>query len=141
MKMVGFLFILFVSLSATAEDPEPLLRTAPMPFYPAAARSARVQGEVDLVAKINQDGEVIAVEATDGHPLLKFAAVANVKNWKFDCSPRFSCNAERKITFVYQMSDRSEDAGSPAATVRWFGIVRVEIETDGPTIVVTNSDL
>jgi len=43
----------------------------------------------------------------------------------------FGGQESKKVTFVYLMTDKSETATSPTATVRWFGTVRVEIETDG----------
>lgn len=138
-KNLAFLFVLFVNATAVATDPEPLLKSAPMAFYPAIARMARIEGKVTLRAKIDQDGNVGALEAFTGHPLLKEAALANVKGWKFGWPSPCFCTVTKEITFVYRMSGKEETGKSSTVTVKWFGTARVEIETDAPQINVTNS--
>ena len=56
-------------------------RTAPE--YPAIARQSGAQGEVILTATIGVDGHVKDVKVVEGHPLLRNAAIAAVKQWVY----------------------------------------------------------
>jgi len=60
---------LLFGVCAFAGEPEPLLKTAPMPFYPPLARQARIEGTIVLRVTINQAGGV-SVESVSGPDLL-----------------------------------------------------------------------
>lgn len=47
----------------------------PKPAYPAIARAAHVDGDVEVQVLIDVDGKVIAASAISGHPLLLSACV------------------------------------------------------------------
>jgi protein TonB len=51
--------------------------------YPAIAKSARIQGTVELAALIGPDGHVQQLTVTSGHPLLRQAALDAVKQWVY----------------------------------------------------------
>jgi protein TonB len=51
------------------------------PEYPPIAKQSGAQGEVLLTAVIGVDGKVKDVKVVQGHPLLRNAAVAAVKQW------------------------------------------------------------
>ena len=53
------------------------------PEYPPLARQASAHGEVVLTAVIGVDGKVKDVKVVSGHPLLRNAAVAAVKQWVY----------------------------------------------------------
>ena len=53
------------------------------PLYPAAARSAGVQGTVTLQALVAKDGRVRSVKVLKGPPLLSQAASEAVKQWRY----------------------------------------------------------
>jgi protein TonB len=53
------------------------------PPYPPLAKAARVSGAVVVEITIDEDGNVISARAMSGHPLLKDAAVAAARGWKF----------------------------------------------------------
>lgn len=63
------------------ELPTVLSRVAPE--YPEVARSARVQGAVELEGVVNADGHVGDIRVLSGHPLLVDAAVACVRKWRY----------------------------------------------------------
>ena len=92
------------SLSVAA-DPQPILESAPMPFYPPLARTARVEGVVTLRVVIDQDGTAI-VDTVSGHPLLRDATARYVKAWKFGWEQPCTCTVKKDIKFVYKISDR-----------------------------------
>ena len=54
------------------------------PIYPPEARDARVQGVVILEATISRTGEVSDVEVLRSVPLLDEAAVAAVRQWRYE---------------------------------------------------------
>jgi TonB family protein len=53
------------------------------PIYPPLARSARITGDVLVDVVVNEQGNVISATATSGHPLLRDAAVAAARQWRF----------------------------------------------------------
>jgi len=55
----------------------------PQPAYPPIARAARAQGTVTVQILVDEEGRVSAAQAICGHPLLRSAAVASVRQWLF----------------------------------------------------------
>jgi protein TonB len=53
------------------------------PIYPSEARLQRVEGAVMLDVLIGEDGNVHAVQVTNGQPLLAKAAASAVKQWRY----------------------------------------------------------
>ena len=53
------------------------------PVYPAAARAAKIQGNVDVLATIGKDGVPRSLEAVNGDPRLAAAAIAAISNWRY----------------------------------------------------------
>lgn len=53
------------------------------PIYPEAARRKKVKGSVVLNAAIDKDGNVAALEVASGNASLASAAVAAVKQWRY----------------------------------------------------------
>jgi protein TonB len=53
------------------------------PTYPALARAARVAGTVVVEITIDEGGGVISARAISGHALLKDAAEAAARQWRF----------------------------------------------------------
>jgi protein TonB len=53
------------------------------PVYPALARSARIQGQVVLQAKISPQGTIENLQAISGHPMLIPSALDAVKQWRY----------------------------------------------------------
>jgi len=59
------------------------LISPPKPAYPAAAREARVTGEVALQATISETGTVKSLRVVTGHPLLNEASMEAVRHWRY----------------------------------------------------------
>src|SRR5262245_34601017 len=53
------------------------------PAYPPIAKSARVQGAVQIQVTISESGEVMNAQAISGHPMLREAALQAAKQWRF----------------------------------------------------------
>jgi TonB family protein len=54
------------------------------PTYPPLAKAARVSGAVAVEITVDEQGGVFSARAISGHPLLKDAAVAAARGWKFN---------------------------------------------------------
>jgi TonB family protein len=64
--------------------PESKLRRRVEPIYPEAALKARVQGRETLEITVDEEGNVVEAKVLQGHPYLDEAAVAAVKQWKYN---------------------------------------------------------
>lgn len=53
------------------------------PEYPADARAEHIQGEVQLKATIDKEGNVANLQLISGHPVLAPAAIEAVRQWKY----------------------------------------------------------
>lgn len=53
------------------------------PTYPPLARQARIQGAVVMEAMISADGSIDNLRVISGHPMLVYAAVEAVKQWRY----------------------------------------------------------
>jgi TonB family protein len=132
--------VLLLNLSALGADPEPYLKSAPMPFYPPLARAARIQGQVILHFTVNERGDTSDVEAVTGPPMLQRAAIEGVQSWKFSWDHACACHVKKEVVFVYSFGDWMDEEG-PISVVKWFGkgpVSRVEIQA-GLTSVQTSS--
>jgi len=134
MNRIPIILLLFASLSSLAADPEPYLKSAPMPFYPGLARAARIEGKVLVHFVVDETGDASEVEGATGHVMLRQATIENVKNWKFGWPQPCACREHREVVFVYRLSGKPYTPKSPTVTVKWFGNSRVELETDVPPI-------
>jgi TonB family protein len=54
------------------------------PFYPAEARKGRIEGSVELRARVGRTGGVIAVTPVSGPGLLSSAAITAVREWRYE---------------------------------------------------------
>jgi TonB family protein len=70
-------------LTVTEQDARSHLVSDAPPTYPPIAKAAHVEGDVRLSISIGADGHVISVEALDGPPMLRGAAIDAVKTWTF----------------------------------------------------------
>jgi hypothetical protein len=68
--------------------------------YPRVARLAYVQGNVELIASISQDGSVLGIRSVSGSPFLVPATRNGLSKWLFTgCSTGSVC--EIKIVFSF----------------------------------------
>jgi protein TonB len=81
-----------VGLGKAAAGPQPIpIGNMPPPekivdasaVYPVVARTARVQGSVDLMVVVGANGNVEQARVLHSVPLLDDAAIAAVKKWKY----------------------------------------------------------
>ncbi len=53
------------------------------PDYPTLARTAHIDGDVQVEIVIGEDGNVASTKVLGGHPLLQQAALSAARQWKF----------------------------------------------------------
>jgi TonB family protein len=75
------------------------------PDYPTSARAARQSGMVAVEVSINDRGDVVAAQALTGPALLRDAAVAAARRWKFKPATRDGqpISSVSTITFNFKM--------------------------------------
>jgi Gram-negative bacterial TonB protein C-terminal len=120
-------FAAAIPITMTAQS-EPALVSANIPRHPPLACQARIEGSVKLTFSLKANAsEPTDVEVVSGHPMLKSAAVENVKTWHFQ-NPYA---AERKYETIFDY--RLPLSGPQKVTFESFH--RVEISTCLPSVI------
>jgi TonB family protein len=70
-----------IQVDGSAMDRQLVTRVEPI--YPSQAKSQHIQGDVRLQVRVSQDGTVQDVNLVSGPPQLVGAAIAAVKQWKY----------------------------------------------------------
>ena len=104
--------------------------------YPARARLARVHGTVSITAILQKsqnpsDYRVGKYEAT-GHPMLRDAAVKNLRSWSFYC---YGCKANERPTYHVTYEFRFDEKCIESECFKrssTFQSGRVVVETSAP---------
>jgi TonB family protein len=128
--LVGLLsFVLAASFVIVAQT-EPTLTSAALPSYPPLACQARIHGLVKVRFTLPaRSKEPTNIAVLSGHPMLKEAALENVKTWRFD-NP-YAVDRSYETTFDYRVSERLLTAGQKKRlTVTLESFDRVEVMTD-----------
>ena len=118
------LFLFFSTLASAATSNPPCLASLDAPNYPQLAKTARIQGAVVLKIKINEQGNVTSATSVSGHPILKDAAIANVRTWRFT-QPADGKPVEMEVTYKYIIDEAGR--GSPCPNFRVYGASNIEI--------------
>jgi TonB family protein len=75
------------------------------PFYPVEARKQRIEGSVELRARVGRTGQIIGVTPVSGPGLLAAAAAAAVREWRYE--PTFidgdPIETQADITIVFRL--------------------------------------
>jgi periplasmic protein TonB len=71
-----------------AEEGKRKVRTKVVPEYPPLAKQMNVTGKVKIETTIAADGHVVNTRVVGGSPLLVNAAVAALKQWRFEPAPK-----------------------------------------------------
>lgn len=123
-----------VSGQAVGAKALPVVISADVPLYPRMAQIARIQGTVTL--QIETDGTSVKNVTTRGEsPILRNAAEANVRTWRF----RPDQAATFTVTFEY-IVDRKIPMGSENSVVVLKLPTAVEIRASEPQIETDPSE-
>ena len=121
-------FVAAVCIGMAAQTDEPLLVSVHLPKYPPLAHQARIEGIVKLTFTLSANaGEPTNIEVVSGHPMLKGAAMDNVKTWRFE--NHYAVERKYETTFRYRLSGL-EVAASTRDTVTFDSFHQVEVVTD-----------
>ncbi len=82
LAMLGF--VICCSASSLRADGNRKAVASPKPVYPQMAKDMRLRGAVKIEVVIAPNGQVRETKALGGHPVLVQAALAAVKDWKFE---------------------------------------------------------
>lgn len=82
-----------------------MLKSHSDPFYPVEARNQRIEGSVELRARVGRTGQIISVTPVSGPDLLASAAAAAVRDWRYE--PTFidgdPVETQADITIVFRL--------------------------------------
>ena len=127
-------FVVAVFCITMAAQTEPTLVTVNIPKYPPLACQARVEGVVKLTFTLSANSaEPTNIEVVSGHPMLKWAAIDNVKTWKFE-NP-YAVDRKYETTFRYRLSG-AEVPLPKSATITFESFHQVDLVTDVPQPIV-----
>jgi TonB family protein len=101
MKIVAstLAFLLLVPHLLAGES-SPAVKLAVAPKYPTLTLAGRVYGEVTVRVTLDRAGAVKAAKVTEGHPMLREAAVNAARQWRFVESSVDNRVALLKFSFV-----------------------------------------
>jgi TonB family protein len=133
-RLVLFCLVISVGVPLAQNNLSPQLHKADLPIYPPLARQARIAGIVKISFELAEDGTVSDVQAMSGHPMLKPAAVENVRSWKFN-----SVNSKQHLEteFVFRLGKKVEE--NPRLTVSLESFRQIEVISD--VVISTDSVL
>ena len=96
-----------------AGESSPAVKFAVAPKYPTLTLAGRVYGEVLVRVIIDRAGAVKAAQVTEGHPMLREAAVDAAHQWKFAGSSL----QQRVVTLKFSFVILPEDSQVQSQTV------------------------
>ena len=131
LRICGVLwFAAAISVTMAAQS-EPMLVSVNIPKHPPLACQARIAGVVKLTFVLSGvAGEPTNVEAISGHPMLKDAAIENVKTWKFTNS---YAEGTYQTTFRYRFSGVQGTHSAPRI-VTFHSFHQVDVVADLPIL-------
>jgi TonB family protein len=135
-RAVVCLILTTAAFCLAGDPPDRCILFMTVPNYPPLAQAARIEGLVKIKISVDDKGDVVDATAFSGHPMLKQAAVENVKTWKFSPAPGAKA-LEQSMTYLYSLEGQ-EAPMTPrkCAHVKLDLPTRVEI-TAAPLIVQT----
>jgi len=135
--------ILGLLFSGSSARPEIVVRHWEPMDYPPMSRLARIQGTVSITGYLKQKEHSsdyqIETGKAEGHPMLRDAAVVNLKKWLFTCE---ECKSLEDRTFHVTYEFRfDEGCMEPQCFKRssTFRSGKVLVEASAPEVVTTDS--
>ncbi len=123
-------FCALMAISAAAQrNAQPLLETAALPKYPPIARQVRIEGIVRISFSLGTDGTVSDAQVLSGHPMLKAAALENVRTWRFRLQGVGEPNQRFETEFIFRLSGK-DVPDNPRLTVSLESFRHVEVTSD-----------
>lgn len=131
-RLVGTLFF-FVALfgwttSYASKSQLPKPESTNLPTYPERARLAHIAGTVKLWFVLDANGKVTEAGIVNGNPLLRDAALNNVKSWSFRLGS-IQPGVRYETEFVYRL-DVQQKPGAPKLSVTLKDFRHIEITSE-----------
>ncbi len=106
LRLLSATLVLFLFVSPLfAGESSPAVKLAVAPKYPTLTLAGRVYGQVTVRVTIDRAGAVRDATVTDGHPMLREAALGAAQQWKFAESLLPKRVATLKFSFVILPED------------------------------------
>ncbi len=122
------------AVRAVGEVKPPKLVKKVSPVYPETARQAGVEGVVILEAKADEKGDVVEARILRSVPPLDEAALAAVKQWKYE--PMIIDGRARKVVFTVTVRFTLKDGPKPGIPDAFAaGAVKAEGDIKPPKLV------
>jgi TonB family protein len=131
--LAGFLTLLLVMtapvagqspIHVEAADAQKHLAAHVDPVYPAIAKAARIQGEVEIAIVIDSDGKVASEKVVGGPPMLRQAALDAIRKWQFEPfeirGAATSVSTTLTVTFSLEKQKDGPTADQEKAAQAWF---------------------
>lgn len=100
MRLTKFIFAFFIvwalSANMSAQETRKAL-SKPTPRYPEVAKRMNLVGTVKVEIVIGADGKVKETNVVGGHPILVDAALAALKEWKYE-----PASGETNVTLTFE---------------------------------------
>ncbi len=104
----------------------PTVVAAVAPILPPIARQARVEGDVKVEVKIDENGNVQSTKVVAGHPLVSKASETAAKKWKF--SPLGQEPSIRTVELTFSFDCVDKDKLAPDSTIIFIPPYEVEVK-------------
>jgi TonB family protein len=98
--------------------------------YPPLARQVRIGGVVKLFVVIDESGKIVEADVDSGHPLLRAAALDNLRTWKFEAPP----SGSTAFDVTYEFTLRDEKGSSSQEEVGFDLPRRVRVSVGPPPV-------
>jgi len=114
--------VLVTTAMLAQESSSPMVTSIGVPAYPPIARTANVEGTVEV--KVTTDGNrVVAVHAENGHKVLAAAAEENARTWQFMTHRPTTF----KVTYRYKLVTDLPEQSHPKVVLQLPHHVEVDI--------------
>jgi hypothetical protein len=134
MNTARILFVLlFLCVQIHAQQGGIKVITSAQPIYPPTAKAVGATGEVDVLAALNNDGDVISAEVFAGHPLFRMVSKDAVLKWKFEKNPTPDIPRSVVVAFYFgvdgqvKVTEKSEKISEDISEVTSISFSRVEM--------------
>jgi hypothetical protein len=134
MKAAGILCVfLFLSSQIYAQDSGIKVITSARPIYPPTAKAVGATGEVDVMAALDDNGDVISAEVFTGHPLFRTVSKDAALKWKFGKNPVPDAPRSVVIAFYFgvdgqiKVIEKSEKQSEEVSEVMSPSFSRIEM--------------
>lgn len=134
MNTARILFVLlFLSIQIYAQDTGIKVIASAQPIYPPTAKAVGATGEVDVLAALNNNGDVVSAEVFTGHPLLRLVSKDSTLKWKFEKNPTPEIPRSVVVAFYFGLEgqvkviDKSEKKSEEISEITSVSFSRVEM--------------